>query len=1013
MSISASGIEQAIAGLNYRNPAAIKARLLDVIKQQYDGLESPEKVHRIAADDLVQKVWDIEPTLSAIQSKKKNLSSIKSSINADLETAWREGRNPEGIIIGPDNTFTMSNEAKDKMIAAFSGAVSADGVFKMDEVSAALKLVSEFLSSRPDAQAAGELQKLKALIEKVTEETGSLDLSGYDVTKREGDEPRDGAGSGEKPDRSAAGALEKLPGGPVAGESVAADGMEQLDPAETRATGESAASDEAGEAQDAGREALSSGRVADVLDLGTADEAENFTDTDVIPGEEALEEGGPVEEEIGAIPESTLEAVADLVDLDEVPEIEEIEEIEVAADEEIEAISEDTLEGGEDLTEPDQVAEFEEVDGLEEMEETEDVEILEEDDIVELLDEADEPIEPVGQMEVAEQDDLEEISDEILEAIEALSDPDEVAEIEAVDDLEEMEVTEDIEMLQEDDIVELFDETVEPAPSTPPALDDDAMLREEDALELVEEIEEWRPGAPSAAKPGTSALDSQVHTDTAGNFADMDGLAEVEEVEEAEMAEEDEIEEIPDDILEVVEDFSEADELPEIEALEEIEETEEVEILEEDAIAEIPDEEAQLTVEALAALDEDFEVLDEEDLEFADETDKEGSPLETHADGNIGPNSGVPDKIEGLVDKALSNEGNGVSDEAVSVAGVGSELHTEEDLINGVDELVKKLLMPAATEPPAGNASGQTGDWMRNVGLPVEMFDEDGIDFDNLEKDTEKKKVLAARFDGYLGVMERYYNQLITIPEGDYVVGGKDDLEDELPFQRISLSEYYIGKFPVTNAVFEIFIDRTGYVTTAEKLGYGFVYYGRFQKIVDDKTGRARSVWNPAYTRKKIEGASWFQPLGPGSSLHNKRNHPVVQVSLKDAKSFAAWTGKRLPTEIEWEAAARTKDGRRWPWGDQWQEYLCNTESSGISDTTAVTQYPGGDNPLGISDLLGNVMEWTCDPCEPKFDMERKTIYYITKGGGWIADNLLTLSSRFRVPADFSSNLLGFRCVVD
>jgi formylglycine-generating enzyme required for sulfatase activity len=361
----------------------------------------------------------------------------------------------------------------------------------------------------------------------------------------------------------------------------------------------------------------------------------------------------------------------------------------------------------------------------------------------------------------------------------------------------------------------------------------------------------------------------------------------------------------------------------------------------------------------------------------------------------------------------LSDEDNGDSDKAASAAGVASESQTEEELMNGVDEMVKKLLAPAPTETPIENAPAQTGNWMRDVGLPVDMFDEDGIDFENLENDTEKKKVLAARLDGYLGVMERYYNQLITIPEGDYVVGGNGNSEDELPFQKISLSEYYIGKFPITNAVFEIFIDRTGYVTTAEKLGYGFVYCGRFQKIVDAKTGRARSVWNPTYSRKKIEGASWFQPLGPGSSLHNKRNHPVVQVSLKDAKSFAAWTGKRLPTEIEWEAAARTKDGRRWPWGDQWQENLCNTESCGISDTTAVNQYPGGDNPLGISDLLGNVMEWTCDPCGPKYGMERKTISYIAKGGGWIADSLLTLSSRIRMPADFSCNLLGFRCVVD
>jgi formylglycine-generating enzyme required for sulfatase activity len=231
--------------------------------------------------------------------------------------------------------------------------------------------------------------------------------------------------------------------------------------------------------------------------------------------------------------------------------------------------------------------------------------------------------------------------------------------------------------------------------------------------------------------------------------------------------------------------------------------------------------------------------------------------------------------------------------------------------------------------------------------------------------------------------------------------------------QDISLDAFYLAKFPVTNAVFEVFVDRTGYVTSAEKFGFGYVYRGRFRREVDANTGRLRSIWNPVHKRDKVAGATWFQPLGPGSSLHNRRNHPVVQVSLRDAMSFSAWTGKRLPTEIEWEAAARSQDARLLPWGEQWIEGVCNDEASGLSDTTAVDRYEGGQNPLGIYDLMGNVMEWTMDTCQPRYERTHPTTYYIAKGVGWLADRSMTLLSRNRLAVDFSSNVLGFRCLVE
>jgi formylglycine-generating enzyme required for sulfatase activity len=1018
MSISVRGIEQAIAGLNYRNPSAVKSRLLNVIKQYYDGVESPETMRAIATDDLVQKIWELESGPSAIQSKRKNLSSIKSTINADLDRAWREGRNPEGIMIGSDNTFTMSTAAKDRMLASFSGALSADGTFKMDEVNAALKLISEFLSSRKDTEITGELEKLRGIVKKVTEEAGEDDLSGYDIVKKGENKHQDGGGSGEKTGGAGTVAGEKIQGDlttggstdrvmiadpegpdsetdvsaayeddgveelleelseldeaplPEADETTEEDGAEGLKEMETLMTDESAVLDEDVITDDMEQEELSES-LDDELELETVELEEAIFDI-----EEALEEGSDqdgIPEEVQDLTNTEeFPEAEEAEEVEEVEEVEETEEIEVAEDDEIEEIADEDAEIMEEAPTPlDEDVELVDEEALELMEELE-----------EGSPDASAETAALAALEAGPGGDLNEVGDHT----DTEEFPEVEEEVEEVEEVEDVEETEEIEVTEDDEIEEIADEDAEIVEEAPTPLDEDVKLADEEALELMEELEEGEPdGSAPAALPPPEAPVSEPVSDSRGDAAEASGVEEVE-------------------------DSIDTEELSEVE---EVEETEEIEIAEEDEIAEILDEDAELVEEVPAAVDEDIELVDGEDLELLD-ADEIDELMEAPLDDVSEPTDEVMDEIEELVEEALSDEDIEGGEEEVSDEQVDPDPKIEtDDASDGVDEIVNKLLGRNPEDAQSEKSPRQTDNWMQNVGLPVDMFDEDGIGFENLAKDTEKKKVLAERFDGYLGVMERYYNQFITIPEGHYVVGGKGDTEDELPFQKIPISEYFIGKFPITNAMFEIFVDRTGYVTTAEKQGYGYVYYGRFQKIVDDKTGRSRSVWNPTYTRNKVEGASWFQPLGPGSSLHNKRNHPVVQVSIKDAKSFAAWTGKRLPTEIEWEAAARTTDGRRLPWGEQWCENVCNVESSGISDTTAVNQYPGGDNPFGISDLLGNVMEWTNDQCEPKYEIERKTIFYIAKGGGWIADSRLTLSTRFRMAADFSSNLLGFRCVVE
>ena len=146
-------------------------------------------------------------------------------------------------------------------------------------------------------------------------------------------------------------------------------------------------------------------------------------------------------------------------------------------------------------------------------------------------------------------------------------------------------------------------------------------------------------------------------------------------------------------------------------------------------------------------------------------------------------------------------------------------------------------------------------------------------------------------------------------------------------------------------------------------------------------------------------------------TIHKKRNHPVVQVSLEDALAFAAWTGKRLPTENEWEAAARTARGHVFPWGDEWKSNACNVEENSVADATAVDEYKDVKNDLGIVDTLGNVLEWTTDAYQPAQSARNSPNWRIVKGGSWISGNDIRLFSRLKVNPDAPSNILGFRCV--
>ncbi len=284
----------------------------------------------------------------------------------------------------------------------------------------------------------------------------------------------------------------------------------------------------------------------------------------------------------------------------------------------------------------------------------------------------------------------------------------------------------------------------------------------------------------------------------------------------------------------------------------------------------------------------------------------------------------------------------------------------------------------------------------------VEALDEDEL---KALEEYRNKKELAEHFDETLGEREKKYNKYVTVPEGKYTVGTKKNIKSSLDLQQFDMPEVYIGIYPVTNSFFEIFIEETGYVTTAEKLGYSRVYFSRFKK------NTTVSTWNKSAGSEDIKDAYWYQPSGPDSTIHGKRNHPVVQVSVDDAIAFSSWIGRRIPTEAEWESAARTDLGSKYPWGNEFNPNAFNIEQSGLSDTSAVDEYDAFANEFKIVDMLGNIMEWTSDLETPPIKTKKTTKYSVAKGAAWNAKDDVTISSRALFKPGFTSNTIGFRCI--
>ncbi|BCS95936.1 hypothetical protein DSLASN_15680 [Desulfoluna limicola] len=481
----------------------------------------------------------------------------------------------------------------------------------------------------------------------------------------------------------------------------------------------------------------------------------------------------------------------------------------------------------------------------------------------------------------------------------------------------------------------------------------------EEELEIVDEDDAFEEVEDDELEEVLDEPDEELETvdeDDAFEEVEDDELEEIldEPDEELETVDEDDaFEEIKDDELEEV--LDEPDE-----ELETVDEDDAFEEVEDDELEEILDE----SDEELETVDEDdaFEEIEDDELEeVLDESDEE---LET-VDEDDAFEEIEDDELEEVLDE---------SDEELETVDEDDAFEEVED-----DELEEVLDEPDEEPETVEEAPPPAPPWAS-------------------DEDPDAMGERADRFEALLNESERYYNRYIHIPSGRYpaidpVTGEETEAEIEA---------FLVGKYPITNALFEVFISRTGYRTTAEERGFGAVYEPRLSR---QPNGRGISL-STSRGLRLIRGASWHKPSGTRSSVHTSAHHPVVQVSYEDAVAFASWTGKRLPTLAQWLASGGTSPSP-YPWGDAWESHLCNTEEVGAGGTLPVDTFPNGASPFGVHDLMGNAMEWVSDMLPEKGGEPVK----IAAGGSFLSDRTLTRQHTHMFDTRFSSNILGFRCV--
>lgn len=232
-------------------------------------------------------------------------------------------------------------------------------------------------------------------------------------------------------------------------------------------------------------------------------------------------------------------------------------------------------------------------------------------------------------------------------------------------------------------------------------------------------------------------------------------------------------------------------------------------------------------------------------------------------------------------------------------------------------------------------------------------------------------------------------NSMVLIPAGEFIMGNESGFANERPRHKVFLDAYYIDTYEVTNAEYKKFVDATGHAIP-----------------------RVNAFW--------AEPFNWRN----GTYPPGKADHPVVLVDWKDATAFAKWAGKRLPSEAEWEKAARGPTPRPWPWGNEWDVHRTNTKESFINSTASVFLFPEDKSPYGVCNMAGNVMEWTADWYDESYYAHGSSknprgpstgTFRVVRGGAWDSNINLYARTGFRhyfLP-EHKSPSIGFRCVKD
>ena len=283
--------------------------------------------------------------------------------------------------------------------------------------------------------------------------------------------------------------------------------------------------------------------------------------------------------------------------------------------------------------------------------------------------------------------------------------------------------------------------------------------------------------------------------------------------------------------------------------------------------------------------------------------------------------------------------------------------------------------------------------------------------------------------------LSRDWDGMALLPGGEFLMGSEDRLaypdDGEGPVRRVRMPSFRMDVFAVTNAEFARFVDDSGYVTEAERLGSSVVFAGFLADDDEPKRGIGRAPW-----WRQVAGADWRHPEGPGSHIRGRENHPVVHLTWNDAYAYATANGKRLPTEAEWEYAARGGlVSQPYPWGPElepggvhrmnvWQGQFPrrNTAADGYEGTCPVDAFL--PNAYGLYNMTGNTWEWCADWFSPTFHLrDRRTnpkgpqagTHKTVRGGSYLSHasycRRYRVSARSGLPPDNSSGDAGFRCV--